>query len=168
MSVWMSEKDFRAGGAEAMGVTINVPFLQEIKQDSEFRQTLTSVYHQLNSEIPTTPRVAAELLSELRDQLETYLTLEEFYGYFRNSAVTNPSVSRKATELKSDHEQLFLQFNQIVETSEQIVYHECSPTTTVKQLAEQLDVFCQTFAEHEDQEMALMMQMCNQDIGVGD
>ena len=170
MSVWMSEREFRQGGAEAVGVTINVPFLQEIKQDFEFRQLLSKVYHQLNMEDgeKLSPRRAAELLSDLRDELETYFALEEFYGYFDRSAETNPSVSKKACDLRSEHEKLYLQFNDLVETSEQIVYHECSPDVTVKQLAAQLDKFCVALADHEQNEMELMMRMVNEDIGVGD
>ena len=61
-----------------------------------------------------------------------------------------------------------MQFNDLVETSEQIVYHECSPEITVKQLAAKLDHFCMKLADHEQNEMELMMRMCNEDIGVGD
>ncbi len=170
MSVWMSETEFRQGGAAAVGVTINVPFLQEIKQDFEFRQLLNNVYHQLNTRDGEKigPRRASELLSDLRDELETYFALEEFYGYFERSAEINPSVSKQAGSLRSEHEKLYLQFNDLVETSEQIVYHECSPDITVQQLAEKLDEFCRALADHEQNEMELMMRMCNEDIGVGD
>ena len=117
MSVWMSESEFRQGGAEAVGVTINVAFLQEIKQDFEFRQMLSKVYHQLNQPDgeKLSPRKASELLSDLRDELETYFALEEFYGYFDRSAETNPSVSQKASLLRSEHEQLYLQLDELVE-----------------------------------------------------
>lgn len=168
MTTWMSETEFRAADPQAVGVTINVPFLQEIKQDYEFRSVLTQVYQRLNTEIAPTPRVAAELLAELRDQLETYFTLEDFYGYFKNSAETNPTLSKEATNLKSEHSTLYLQFNEIVDLSEQIVYQECGPDVSVKSLAERLDQFCQSLADHEQQEMDLMMRTHNQDLGVGD
>ncbi len=168
MSTWMSEKEFRQAGAEEIGVTINVPFLKEIKQDSEFRQLLTAVYERLNALPSPTPRTATEMLAGLRDQLETYFALEEFYGYARNALETNPTLSRQAATLKAEHRELFLQFHKIVETSEQIVYHECSAKVTVKQLAEQLDSFCLALANHEQREMDLMMRKCNQDTGVGD
>ena len=82
MSTWLSEKEFRQSGAESAGVTINVAFLQEIKSDFGFRDLLNDVYHQLKpssgsgvsndeSDEWVSPRVAAEMLGELRDGLET-------------------------------------------------------------------------------------------------
>ncbi len=168
MSAWMSEQEFRQGGAEAVGVTINVAFLQEIKEEFEFRQLLNRVQQNMNSEQPPKPREASEMLQGLRDELETYFTLEECYGYFQQAAVSNPSVSIKAADLQSQHERLFLQFNALVEMSEQIVYHECSSEISVANLASELDVFCKNLSDHEQNEMELMMRMCNEDIGVGD
>ena len=168
MSVWMSEKEFRQSDPGSIGVTINVAFLKEIKEDCGFREVLNSVYQQLNFEISLHPRKAAELLAGLRDELETYFALEEFFGYFEHSAVANPSVSQASTTLRNEHEKLYLQFNELVEMSEQIVYRECSPEITVKDLASRLDKFCVTMAEHEQAEMDLMMRLVNEEIGVGD
>jgi iron-sulfur cluster repair protein YtfE (RIC family) len=164
----MSEQEFRQGGAEAIGVTINVAFLQEIKEDFEFRQLLNRVQEKMNSAELPKPREASEMLHELRDELETYFTLEECYGYFQQAAVSNPAVSIKAADLQSDHERLFLQFNAIVEMSEQIVYRECSDEITVANLSADLAAFCTKLTAHEQNEMELMMRMCNEDIGVGD
>jgi iron-sulfur cluster repair protein YtfE (RIC family) len=168
MSVWMSERDFRQGGAAAIGVTINVPFLQEIKEDYEFRHLLAETRQKLKATEEPTPRQAAEMLSTLRDELETYFALEEFYGYFQRSAETNPSVCQKAGQLRTEHETLFLQLNGLVEMIEQIVYHECSPKITVRDVADKFDEFCTALSQHEQCEMDLMMRMCNEDIGVGD
>ena len=168
MTVWMSEKEFRQGGAEAVGVTINVAFLQEIKEDFGFRKMLNDVYQTLHRGEKVHPRIASEMLSGLRDELETYFALEEFYGYFDQSAEQNPAVSKKAYHLRSDHEKLYLQFNDIVEKSEQIVYHECPEDFTVRELCSYLDQFCMALADHEQSEMELMMRLVNEDIGVGD
>lgn len=179
MSTWLSEKEFRQSGAESAGVTINVAFLQEIKSDFGFRDLLNDVYHQLKpgsrrrvfddeSGERISPRVAADLLGELRDGLETYFALEEFYGYFQQAAVQNPCVNQNASDLQSEHESLFLKLNEIVETALQIVYHEAGPETTLDQVAEDLESFCIELAHHEQAEMDLMMRLCNEDIGVGD
>ena len=179
MSTWLSEKEFRQSGAESAGVTINVAFLQEIKSDFGFRDLLNDVYHQLKPDMPTavfddesggrvSPRVAAEMLGELRDGLETYFALEEFYGYFQQAAVQNPCVSQKASDLQSEHETLFLKLNQIVELAQQIVYREAGPETTLDDVAEELESFCIQLAHHEQAEMDLMMRLCNEDLGVGD
>jgi hypothetical protein len=179
MSTWLSEKEFRQSGAESAGITINVAFLQEIKSDFGFRDLLNDVVHQLKpgprrgvladeSGEKITPRVAAEMLGELRDGLETYFALEEFYGYFEQAEVLNPCVSQQAFGLQSEHETLFLKLNQIVETTQQIVYHEAGPETTLGRVAEELESFCIELAQHEQAEMDLMMRLCNEDFGVGD
>ena len=177
MSTWLSEKEFRQSGAESVGVTINVAFLQEIKTDFGFRDILSETYRRLNPPLEDgddsgarkiSPREAAEALSELRDALETYFALEEFYGYFQKSAAENPNVSQKAIILQQEHERLFLQLNQIVEMAEQIVYHERGSNSTMEQVTEELEMFCVQLARHEQSEMDLMMRLCNEDFGVGD
>ena len=171
MSTWLSEKEFRQSGAESAGVTINVAFLQEIKSDFGFRDVLNEVYYKFR---PTSdaerlsPRVAAELMESLRDELETYFALEEFYGYFEQSAVQNPCVNQKAAGLQSEHEALFLRISQMVEEIQQIVYHESGPELTLEKIADDLEDFCKALANHEQAEMDLMMRLCNEDFGVGD
>lgn len=171
MSVWLSEAEFRLSGAESVGVTINVAFLQEIKNDFGFRYVLNDAYRQLkpsDSNQRTSPRVAAELLSSLRDELETYFALEEFFGYFKQSAIANPCVNQKAAALQSEHETLYLKISAIIETCEQIVYREIGPEVTVEDIANEFEEFCIELARHEQSEMDLMMRLCNEDIGVGD
>ncbi len=178
MSTWMSEKEFRQSDAESAGVTINVAFLQEIKSDFEFRELLNRVYHRLSPDridsadgpdsAPVSPRKAAEMLSELRDELETYFALEEFYGYFHKSAIENPNVSQKATSLQREHESLFVQLSQIIERTEKIVYHEPGSESNLDNVALDLESFCIELAGHEQSEMDLMMRLCNEDFGVGD
>lgn len=175
MSTWLSEEEFRQSGAKSAGVTINVAFLQEIKSDSGFRDQLTEVFQQLKTGVAhdeeqekLSPRVAAELLGELRDGLETYFALEEFYGYFQQASVQNPCVGQAASGLQAQHESLFLKLNQIVETTQQIVYNESGPELTLDHVAAELDSFCAEFNDHEQAEMDLMMRLCNEDLGVGD
>jgi replication fork clamp-binding protein CrfC len=164
----MSEKEFRQAGAQDLGVAINLPFLMEIKEDSEFRHLLNEVYRQINQVPPPNPRAATEMLSQLRDQLETYFALEEFYGFVNKVASPDPIHTRLAAELADEHQRLYLQFNDIVEIGEQIVYQECSSKVTVGDLSALLDKFCYALAQHEQKEMTLMMTTCNQETGVGD
>ena len=100
MSVWLSESEYRQSDPVAAGLTINVAFLQEIKDDHvEFRERLEGTrqhFSSLTESQKKRPVDTARLLGELRDELETYFALEEFYGYFQNAAVTNPSVGLKA------------------------------------------------------------------------
>lgn len=171
MSVWLSEKEFRQSGAESAGVTINVAFLQEIKTDFGFRDLLNQTYVRLNPhnrKDRVKPHVAANLLCDLRDELETYFALEEFYGYFAQSAVSNPCVNQKASELRSEHETLFVKLSELVEMTQQIAYRESGPDLTMASVASDFEQFCMDLADHEQAEMDLMMRLCNEDIGVGD
>ncbi|MEL7499896.1 MAG: hemerythrin domain-containing protein [Planctomycetota bacterium] len=170
MSSWLSETEFRQAGADAVGITINVAFLQEIKADYDFRQLLNDTYLQLGERTMgwVSPRVAAELLENLRDELETYFALEEFYGYFTDAEVVNPCVGQTANQLRTDHQELFIQLNELVELAQQITYREIGPETTVADVFEQFETFCKDLAHHEQAEMDLMMRLCNEDIGVGD
>jgi len=171
MSTWLSEKEFRQSGAESAGVTINVAFLQEIKEEFDFRSHLNHVYHRLKPQDirdRVSIRDAADLLLALRDELETYFALEEFYGYFAQAAVDNPRVSKEATELRSGHENLYLQLNKAVEWSQQLVYGESGPELTLCDVVDEFEQFCVKLAHHEQDEMDLMMRLCNEDFGVGD
>ena len=171
MSTWLSEKEFRQSGAESAGVTINVAFLRDIKEDFGFRNLLNEVYFKLNaspSDKKLLPRVVAELLGELRDELETYFALEEFYGYFKQAAVSNPIVSQKAIGLSGEHEMLYLQLSGLVESAQQIVYREVGPEVSVHGIVDGFEEFCIELAAHEQAEMELMMRLHNEEFGVGD
>jgi len=172
MSTWLSEKEYQQSGAESAGVTINVAFLNEIKEDFGFRSLLNEVYRRLRPEDPLQPlvsaRVAADILSELRDELETYFALEEFYGYFGLATPDNPQVTQEAAKLKFGHEALFLELCSVVESAHQVVYREAAPAVTLDQIGQQFERFCINLAHHEQSEMDLMMRLCNEDIGVGD
>ncbi len=182
MSVWLSETDFRRSGVLSLGVhmevdqdiaakeasvTLNVPFLNDIKEDFDFRETLNVTYGRLNASPAISAHEAATELAELRDQVETYFAMEEFYGYFQHAATTNPQVNCQAERLRTDHELLFNLLNNLVDLAEQIVYRECSRDITVTDLAIELDSFCQALADHEQDEMELMMRLHNEEFGVG-
>ena len=168
---WLSESDYRQGEARAIGLTLNVAFLKDIKSDFDFRRLLNEAYRQLDgkqNEDWIHPMAAAEVLGSLRDELKTYFALEEFYGYFSDAAVVNPRVDQAADQLKSEHETLFLQLDSIVETALQIAYREVPANSSVATVFSMFEEFCMELADHEQSEMDLMMRLCNEDIGVGD
>lgn len=168
MTTWLTEKEYRQSGAASVGMTINVAFLEEIKSDFDFRTTLNKVYQQVNQRPDASPQKIAQWLGTLRDQLETYFALEEFYGYFQQDDVTNIGVSRKAAKTTAEHETLFLQLNDVVDLAEQIVYHQCTDDFSIDQVRDHFHQFCEALADHELAEMELIMQMFNEDLGVGD
>ena len=167
MSTWLTEKEFRQSGAEATGVTLNVAFFKEIKQDNlPVREQARKIGQMFNSGV--SPKSALDILLDFQEELKTYFALEEFYGYFQNASIRNPTISTLATGLKAEHEDLFLQLAQIIDLNEQIVYQECSPTTSIVEVADLFETFTHSFESHEHQEMELMMRLCNEEFGVGD
>ena len=118
MGLWLTEREFRQGGAESTGVTLNVAFLRDIKQDTPSLQTQSSVIQLSLDGGSISPRQTVDLLTQYRDDLETYFALEEFYGYFSNAAETNPTISSQAAKLRTEHVELFLNLNQVIELAE--------------------------------------------------
>ncbi len=168
MSTWLTEKEYRQSGAIAAGMTINAAFMDEIKTDFDFRSTLNRTYYWLNQKPDPAPRLVVQWLSDLRDQLETYFTLEEFYGYFRQEVIDNPIVTRKAKAKTREHETLYLDLGRVIDLAERIVYRESADDINLDTVRSDFETFCIALARHEQDEMELIMQLCNQDIGVGD
>jgi len=167
MSTWLTEKEYRQSGAIAAGMTINAAFMDEIKADFDFRSTLNRTYYWLNQKPDATPRLVVQWLEDLRDQLETYFALEEFYGYFRQDSIENPVVNRKAQEKTREHETLYLDLSRVIDLAEQIVYRESADNVNLDTVRSEFEKFCAALAKHEQDEMELIMQLCNQDIGGG-
>ena len=166
MSVWLTESEFRQSGADSVGVRLNLAFFQEIKDEHiELRQLVAQTRNRL-SKPDVKPTQVLDWLSDLRDELETYFALEEFYGYFNQSAVTNPSVNHAAETLQLEHLELFVNLLVLIDSTEQIIYQESN--TDLDHVREGFDKFAVKFEEHERAEMELMMRYCNEEIGVGD
>lgn len=152
----------------SQSVTMNVAFLREIKEDNvHFNELLEAVRLSLEVGGEVRVRVLAELLGRLRDELETHFALEEFYGYFRDSAQKNQQVGSVASKLCQEHETLFVQLNELVEEAERLLYKE-TPCRDRDEIVAGFFNFCSDLKMHEHQEMELMMRLWNEDIGVGD
>lgn len=169
MSTWLTESEFRQSGARATGVTINVAFLQEIKEDNvEFAEVLQATSKLFSSREPVGAKHAVDQLTSLQDVLKTHFAMEEFYGYFQNALVANPSISPRAEAIRDEHQTLFLQLTQIVDLAEQVLYQECSRDTNMDQVNVEFEKFELALQVHEDAENELIMRLCNEEIGVGD
>ncbi len=169
MSTWLTESEFRQSGARATGVTINVAFLQDIKEDNvQFKEVLSRTAIELSDNTSPDPRTAVDVLIGLQDELETHFALEEFFGYFQNARLSNPSIGRKAEAVRNEHQKLFLQLNEIVDLAEQVLYRECNYETTMDNVIQGFDQFLHALESHETREAELMMQLYNEEIGVGD
>ncbi len=167
MSTWLTEAEYRTSGAAQLGLTLNTAFLQEIKEDHvEFRKLLEDVLVSFTQKDLPSAKQSVELLAQLRDALESYFALEEFYGYFKSSRTANLAVSQRAHKLRSEHQTLFVQLCDLVDRAEQVLYHE-SPTT-LRDVAQGMCKFYQAMRDHEQREMSLLMELHNQVLGGGD
>ena len=170
MTSWITEKDYRQAEGKELGISLNSAFILEIKQDSvEFRQLI----HQILGEIRLSTdassaayvRYLHDRISHLRDEIETYFALEEFYGGFHESS--GRDMHQQVRKLKQQHVELFLQLDQVVELIEQLVYQETSEFS-LSLVAEQFNQFYRDWQSHEEFEMEIVMQSCNEVLGTGD
>ena len=166
MSTWLTESEYRQSGAIASGVSLNVAFLQEIKEDHiELKQRLKNAEAGFAKRPWIDSRTAYELLFKLQDSLETHFALEEFYGYFQVDRVVSEweldetSEQTHADRLRNEHHFLFLQINCLVELTEQIVYKETG--LAMQDIAIEFERFRVNLLKHEQAEMELMLRICN-------
>lgn len=172
MNSWLTEQDFRESREDSVtlpGLTLNVAFLHDIKHDTEKPEEIISDLKGLLSEkTEIEPSQLVALLSHLRDELETYFALEEFYGYFASAKTTHSRVSIRAESLKCQHEQIFLDVCELVDMAEGALYRETPIEPSLPAIVAGFHSFVQNFHCHEQEEFDLMMQLCNDDFGVGD
>ena len=161
MSSWLTEQDFRDLRGEATawpGLTLNVAFLQDIKQDTEKPdEIIHDIKALLADGLSIDPAQLANQLSRLRDELETY-----------SAKLIQPQVSTRAETLQSQHEQIYLDVCELIELAECALYREKSLEKALPAIIAGFHSFVENFNCHEQEEFDLMMQLCNQDIGVGD
>ncbi len=166
MSIWLNESDLREDVAGLHHLTLNVAFLFDIKEDSvRPRELMEIVQTRLSDGSPKSLRSLAEDLGQLRDELETHFTLEEFYGYFETAELVYPQISTRADSLKTQHEMLFLNLCELVELAEGASYGESDPRKSLAAIQAGFQSFVQEFNRHEQQEHELMMRLCNDELG---
>jgi hypothetical protein len=172
MSSWLTEQDFRKTQEKITafpGLTLNVAFLQDIKQDTEKPEEIIGEIRSLLSQgADVKPAELVSQLGRLRDELETYFALEEFYGYFQSAKLTYPRVSNRAERLQTQHETLYLDLCQLIEQAERTLYGESVLEKSLPDIVTGFHAFVQSFNLHEQEEFDLMMKLCNDDLGVGD
>ncbi len=150
-------------------ITINAAFLQEIKEDSQALRQLLAAAHELLSAWPlhVARKQLVDLLAELRDQVALHFALEEAYGYFEDAIAADPRQSRRATALRSEHCQLFVELCALEDQSERWLYHEAS-TSVLRQIAVGFQAFHQKFLDHESRENDLILESLADEMGEGD
>ena len=151
-------------------LTVNAAFLQEIKDDDHDLQELWDEVLQTNHEardgLASAARVA-ESLGRLRDQLALHFSLEEAYGYFECAVDVAPWLNERASTLRREHQDLYLELCDLVELAEKCVYRKRS-VRALPHLFANFDRFYEHFHKHESDENELIFMAFDDDIGVGD
>ncbi len=150
-------------------ITVNVAFLQEIKEDSQdFRRLLAEAHELLVAAHPhVARRQLVELLAELRDQLALHFAVEEAYGYFEDAVAVEPEVSHRAESLRAEHSDLFLDLCRLEELAERWLYHE-PPAHLLRQIAAGFRTFHSRLVEHESHENDLILEALAAEIDADD
>ena len=150
-------------------VTVNAAFLQEIKQVNEGLWKLLGNARCKCSTKLTQDQLAEviPLLQELRDQLALHFALEESYGYFEDPADVAPQLAHKASQLRDEHRDLYVDLSDLVEQAERMFYDE-QRDTLLLWLGPRFVSFDVRLKDHETRENELIMDAYDSDIGVGD
>lgn len=164
MSTWLSAAEYRASGAKQLGLALNRAFFQEIKEDHDlFRQMIDAVVAKWSNHAVAINRVSVDEMLQLRDALESYFALEEFFGFLPTKRVLGTEIVQVALRMQEEHRELFLQLSDIIEVMEQHLYHERRSTS--QEVSEKIQSFYARWCEHEQQEMTLMLRAHNEELG---
>ena len=150
-------------------VTVSPAFLQEIKEvNQELWQSLADLRKRCSRPIATgICRHLVDWLSELRDQLALHFALEEAYGYFDEPLHVAPQLAEKAERLRMEHQELYVEFSDLVDRSERMFFAGQTAALAVWVGPRFLD-FDASLRDHEDRENELIYDAFDSDIGVGD
>ena len=149
-------------------LTVNAAFLKDIKDDNRDLKILLDRIQPLAEHCQTAMNHWAELIelfAELRDQLALHFSLEEAYGYFDDAIVTAPQLSTIAESLRSQHSALFENIRDIADSSLEV---SGDSTEQVTQFLQSFFRFRQSFEQHEEAELKLILTALDDDLGVGD
>ncbi|MCA9262682.1 MAG: hemerythrin domain-containing protein [Planctomycetales bacterium] len=150
-------------------VTVNAPFLQEIKDDNRSLRVLLARAQRFCASCSLdSVREFSQLLNDLRDQLAMHFALEEAYGYFDDPIDAAPNLCEQAIRLREEHSDLYLEIQEIADETEWLVYDRQVQPFALQQIVERFGEFSARFEGHESAEGELIWRACNLDIGVGD
>ena len=149
-------------------LTINAAFLKDIKDDNRDLKLLLDSILPLAQHQQTATNHWPELIrlfADLRDQLALHFSLEEAYGYFDDAVGSAPQLSASAEFLRSQHSLLFERIRDLADEALEI---SADSEEKVSRLLREFDRFRQSFEEHEEAELKLILDALDDDIGVGD
>lgn len=154
-------------------VAINAAFMQELKEDNRDLHALLDRVTELTESRPVYRmrrqdlRNLVQVLEQLKDRLAMHFSLEEAYGYFDDAISVAPRLSERAELLRSQHEPLFVEICEIVDSAEPLLYRVAT-SREIGQLCFAFRSFRQRLEMHEGHETELVLSAFDDDIGCGD
>lgn len=149
-------------------LAINAAFLKDIKDDNrELKRVLdrlSPLVQHWQVAVNHWPEMV-ELLGELRDQLAFHFSLEEAYGYFEEAIETAPELSLVAECLRDQHATLF---GEVRDLADRILEVAPENGEGVSDFLRTLDGFRRRFERHEEDELALILDSMDDDLGISD
>lgn len=153
---------------ETRGLSVNAAFLKDIKDDNHDLKILLDRVLPLSQHLQTAtnhwPELIA-LIADLRDQLALHFSLEEAYGYFDDAVGSAPQLSVRAEHLRSQHSKLFARIRDLADRSLEVV---ADRSEQVDRFLNDFKCFREAFESHEEDELKLILDAMDDDLGVGD
>ena len=152
-------------------VGVNAAYLQEIKEDERQVPTLLAFVtkrlyaNQLNTEQSSELRA---LMRQLHQQVKYRFHLEEALGYMEDVVQVAPRLCRKAESLRSEHQQLLDQLQELVELAHATLLEKPASLKEIIPIRDSFASFHQQFQAHEAGENDLIIDSLYFDIGGGD
>lgn len=149
-------------------LTVNAAFLKDIKDDNRDLKELLDKIFPL-AEYPQTAinhwQELINLFADLRDQLALHFSLEEAYGYFDDAVMTAPRLSNTAECLRGQHSNLFEKIRGLADEATEV---RIDSSEQVTRFLAEFNRFRGAFEKHEEDELKLILDALEDDIGVGD
>jgi hypothetical protein len=149
-------------------LTVNAAFLKDIKDDNRDLKELLDKIFPL-AEHPQTAinhwQELVNLFADLRDQLALHFSLEEAYGYFDDAVMIAPRLSTTAECLRGQHSKLFEKIRGLADGASEV---RIDSSEQVTRFLDEFNRFRVAFEKHEEDELKLILDALEDDIGVGD
>ena len=154
--------------SHARRLTVNAAFLKDIKDDNRDLKILLDRIYLLAAYPQTASNHWQELINlfaDLRDQLALHFALEEAYGYFDDAVGTAPRLSVTAECLRGQHPKLFERIRSLADKASEI---RVDGSEQIVRFLDDFNHFRGEFEKHEEDELKLILDALEDDIGVGD
>lgn len=148
----------------------NETFFREVKEnDEQFRHLLHRLPRHSRQRLRTRlePDQFADLLAQLRDQLDQRFRLEETCGYFYGPLAIAPNLRSQAAVLHAQHTSLQDEICSLAEAAAALLRRP-PDSRSLQELMPRLDAFAKRLHDHEVRENELLCQAYDLDIGVLD